>query len=128
MAKPEWGTKRECLKCGARYYDLRRDPIVCPKCDSVYEAEPAKGKARAAAEDAAPAAVKPEVVAKPAKKKAKAVDPPASEGGAAEIEEVEGGDAAATDEENIIEDASELGEDAEDVVVPIEDKPEKGPD
>lgn len=128
MAKPEWGTKRECLNCGARYYDLRRDPIVCPKCDSAYEAEPAKGKARAAAEDEAPAAVKPEVVTKPAKRKAKAADPPASEGDEVKIEEVEGGDAATTDEQDIIEDASELGEDAEDVVVAIEDKPKKGPD
>ena len=64
----------------------------------------------------------------PAEKKAKAVDPPKAEGDEAEVEEVEGGDAAATEEEDIIEDASELGEDAEDVVVAIEDKPEKGPE
>ena len=125
MAKPEWGTKRECLNCGARYYDLQRDPIVCPKCESAYEAEPAKGKARALAEDEAPAPVKPEVVAEPAEKKAKAVDPPKAGGDAAEIEEAEGEGAAATEEEDIIEDASELGEDAEDVVVAIEEKPEK---
>ena len=128
MAKSEWGTKRECLNCGARYYDLQRDPIICPKCESAYEAEPAKGKARAPAEAEAPAPVKPEVVAEPAEKKAKAVDPPKAEGDEAEIEEVEGGAAAATEEEDIIEDASELGEDAEDVVVAIEDKPKKGPE
>ncbi|MGB0671459.1 MAG: TIGR02300 family protein, partial [Rhodospirillales bacterium] len=33
MAKPEWGTKRACQSCGARFYDLGRNPIVCPKCD-----------------------------------------------------------------------------------------------
>ena len=32
MAKPELGTKRLCSGCGAKYYDLSKDPIVCPKC------------------------------------------------------------------------------------------------
>ena len=37
MARPELGTKRVCADCGARYYDLNRDPIVCPKCGSIFE-------------------------------------------------------------------------------------------
>ncbi len=37
MARPELGTKRVCLGCGAKYYDLHKDPIVCPKCGTVYE-------------------------------------------------------------------------------------------
>jgi len=32
VAKPEWGTKRQCSKCGARFYDLGNDPIICPAC------------------------------------------------------------------------------------------------
>ena len=32
MAKPELGTKRLCGSCGAKFYDLSKDPIVCPKC------------------------------------------------------------------------------------------------
>jgi uncharacterized protein (TIGR02300 family) len=32
VAKPEWGTKRQCAKCGARFYDLGNDPIICPAC------------------------------------------------------------------------------------------------
>ena len=32
MAKPEWGTKRSCASCGAPFYDLNKDPIICPKC------------------------------------------------------------------------------------------------
>lgn len=39
MAKPEWGTKRICQSCSAPFYDLRRDPIVCPKCGAVYDPE-----------------------------------------------------------------------------------------
>src|SRR5439155_6828283 len=32
VAKPELGTKRLCGSCGAKFYDLNKDPIVCPKC------------------------------------------------------------------------------------------------
>ena len=35
MAKPELGTKRLCGSCGAKFYDLSKTPIVCPKCDTV---------------------------------------------------------------------------------------------
>ena len=37
MPKPEWGTKRECSSCAARFYDLGKTPIVCPKCGAVFE-------------------------------------------------------------------------------------------
>ncbi|WP_299809345.1 TIGR02300 family protein [uncultured Roseibium sp.] len=55
MAKPELGTKRLCPSCGAKYYDLNRDPITCPKCGTVFETVMT---ARAA--KAAKAAEKPE--------------------------------------------------------------------
>ena len=32
MPKAEWGVKRTCITCHARFYDLARDPIICPKC------------------------------------------------------------------------------------------------
>jgi uncharacterized protein (TIGR02300 family) len=37
VAKPELGTKRLCTSCGAKFYDLNKDPIHCPKCGAVYE-------------------------------------------------------------------------------------------
>ncbi len=37
MLKAEWGVKRTCLGCGARFYDLKRAPIVCPKCGEELE-------------------------------------------------------------------------------------------
>src|SRR5262245_29424440 len=37
VAKPELGTKRLCANCGAKFYDLSKDPIVCPKCHTVLE-------------------------------------------------------------------------------------------
>ncbi len=39
MAKPEWGTKRICPSCGARYYDLRKDPPTCPTCAAEFDPE-----------------------------------------------------------------------------------------
>ena len=37
--KTERGTKRTCqsASCGARFYDLNRNPIACPVCGTVYE-------------------------------------------------------------------------------------------
>jgi len=37
VAKPDLGTKRVCQSCGAKFYDLSKDPITCPKCGAVYE-------------------------------------------------------------------------------------------
>lgn len=37
MVKPEWGVKRTCTSCGAKFYDLQHDPIVCPKCDATVD-------------------------------------------------------------------------------------------
>ena len=58
MAKPELGTKRLCAGCGAKYYDLNKDPITCPKCSTVYEVAVAapRGRPDAAAARAAAAA------------------------------------------------------------------------
>ena len=38
MAKPELGLKRQCMSCGAKFYDLNKDPAVCPKCGTVFQA------------------------------------------------------------------------------------------
>lgn len=39
MAKPELGTKRVCVACGARFYDLTKQPAICPKCGTEQPAE-----------------------------------------------------------------------------------------
>jgi uncharacterized protein (TIGR02300 family) len=58
VAKPELGTKRLCASCSAKFYDLNKDPIVCPKCGTVYEVAPVvtRGRPDAAAAAAAAAA------------------------------------------------------------------------
>ena len=37
MTKPELGTKRLCANCSARYYDLNKTSITCPKCGAPFE-------------------------------------------------------------------------------------------
>ena len=37
MSKPELGTKHQCQNCGAKFFDLNKDPIVCPKCGTVFQ-------------------------------------------------------------------------------------------
>jgi uncharacterized protein (TIGR02300 family) len=51
LVSAELGTKRTCPSCAARFYDLLRNPIVCPKCGVTFVAEallPSKGEQPAA--------------------------------------------------------------------------------
>jgi uncharacterized protein (TIGR02300 family) len=38
MVSAELGTKRTCPNCAARFYDLLREPIMCPKCGTSFVA------------------------------------------------------------------------------------------
>jgi uncharacterized protein (TIGR02300 family) len=38
VAVVDRGTKRRCSACGAPFYDLNKDPVICPKCHSPYVA------------------------------------------------------------------------------------------
>jgi uncharacterized protein (TIGR02300 family) len=52
VAKPELGSKRQCQNCGAKFFDLNKDPILCPKCGTTFQ-PPAlsRSAARAAVAD-----------------------------------------------------------------------------
>ncbi len=39
MNKADLGTKRSCTDCGARFYDLGKMPVECPKCAASYVPE-----------------------------------------------------------------------------------------
>ena len=123
MAKPEWGSKRICPSCGTRYYDLLRDPVVCPKCSTPFDPE-ALLRARRA-RPAAPVAKELEPVG------TEDVDPDI------ETEEIEAVDEeeeagvvledAEEEDEELIEDASELGEDEDDMAEVIDNVEEEEP-
>ena len=47
MVSAELGMKRTCPSCGTRFYDLLKNPIVCPNCGVSFVAEallPSKGE------------------------------------------------------------------------------------
>jgi uncharacterized protein (TIGR02300 family) len=109
VVKPAWGIKRTCQSCDAKFYDLQRSPIVCPKCGAIFDPE-ASLKTRRSRPAEKVVALKPE----PAKK-GKPAAAVVAEDDTDEIEEAEG-----EEEEELIEDASELGEDDEDMAEVIE--------
>lgn len=39
MNTADLGTKRSCTDCGARFYDLGKMPVECPKCAASYVPE-----------------------------------------------------------------------------------------
>ena len=120
MAKPEWGTKRICPSCGTRYYDLTRDPVVCPKCSTPFDPE-AFLKARRA-RPAAPVEKELEPVG------AEEIDADVETEAEPAEEEEEGVPLEENEEdEELIEDASELGEDEDDMAEVIENVEEEEP-
>jgi|SRR6185437_1676548 uncharacterized protein (TIGR02300 family) len=52
VAKPELGIKRQCANCGAKFYDLGKSPIICPKCGTLHEIAAAPARRQVAAKPA----------------------------------------------------------------------------
>ncbi len=111
MAKSaDRGTKRTCqgTSCGARFYDLNRDPITCPECGAAYQLAVAPMATAAAASAAAQRrpVKKPEFVDQEA-----AVDTPEVEGDDVLVD-VEGAEEpiAAGEEETFLEEEDEGGD------------------
>ena len=104
MAKPELGTKRVCVACGARFYDLTKSPAICPKCST--EQPPDQPRTR-----------RPGGGNVMEERRLKKV--PVAEDADVEVE-------AAEDEadEGVLEDASELEDDADAIPDEIEVEPE----
>jgi uncharacterized protein (TIGR02300 family) len=51
LAKPELGSKHQCQNCGAKFFDLNKDPIVCPKCGTVFQGAAARARPAAKPEE-----------------------------------------------------------------------------
>jgi uncharacterized protein (TIGR02300 family) len=135
VAKPELGTKRLCTNCGAKFYDLSKDPIVCPKCHTVLElaAVSARSRPEAAARAAAPAAEEEVVVPETAEAEfvsleeadAEAQGKKTGEGEAVEgaEDEVELEDEG-MDDATFIEEQEEGDEDVTDIIGDVDDEEE----
>ena len=112
MAKPEWGTKRLCPSCGARFYDLNKNPAVCPQCGAKVKGDTLARYRRTAKET-----VKPKPSAEEATK-ANAKDAEETDfedDDDFEVMDDDSEDIADEDEDDVIEDASDLGEDDDDM-------------
>lgn len=97
MAKPELGLKRTCVACGTKFYDLTRQPALCPKCGTEQPAEqPRLRRAAAPVEEK----LKKRVVA------------PEVDGDEVELEDVDTDDA--------LDDAEELDDTEDDLDAEIE--------
>ncbi len=104
MVKPELGTKRVCVSCGTRFYDLGKTPAICPKCGTeqpIEQPRPRRPTGGNVVEDKRP------------KKPAPGIEEASPE---AEVVEDEV-------EEDVLEDTSDL-EDDDDVGGEIEVEPE----
>lgn len=105
MAKPEWGTKRTCQSCGAKFYDLGKEPVICPSCATVFDLKAAKTSSSTSAAKAKP---KPE---KEVKKKRVVAAEPGEEGEIEAIDDEDLDDEVLADDEEALEDTADLGED-----------------
>jgi uncharacterized protein (TIGR02300 family) len=102
VAKAELGMKLTCDSCGARFYDLNKQPGICPKCGTA-NARPVifKASRQRPSED------------KHVPVKAPVVPAPVADPDDVEVETDD------DEDEAVIEDTSDLGED-DDVDVPLE--------
>ena len=100
------GTKRVCVACGARFYDLTKAPAVCPKCGTeqpIEQPRPRRTGGNVAEE----------------KRPKKPVPAPGLEEADIEVEGVE-----EEAEEDVIEDAADLEDDADAIGPEIEVEPD----
>ena len=110
MTKTEWGVKRICTNCQSRFYDLQKNPIECPSCGTTFDpevfAKPKRSRSAAPSEAARKAA------AAEAEKKKKAAEAKAAEAEEDDIDD--------DNDDGVLEDASDLGEDDDDVAEVLE--------
>ena len=100
MAKPELGNKRVCVSCATKFFDLLKQPATCPKCSTEQPAEQPRLRRSPGG-----AALEEKRRAKPA---------PAPEGADVDVEvEAEEG------EEGVLDDASDLEDDADGIEVEV---------
>jgi uncharacterized protein (TIGR02300 family) len=109
VAKPELGTKRQCQSCGVKFFDLNKDPVVCPKCGTVFQGAVIRAERASVKDDEA----EDEVVAPPGVELVSLDEVEATEEKAAEVsvDDIDVDDEAAEDDAFLEEEE----EDADDV-------------
>ena len=125
VTKAELGTKRLCPNCGARYYDLGRQPIVCPRCGTEFEVAVSRARPQTAAkapkpevEDEAEETVAAELVS------LEEADEEAAESGVVKVPGAEDEDVEADDDEDdtFLADEEEDEEDVGDIIGDVDEE------
>lgn len=110
--KAERGTKRTCqnTECGSRFYDLNRNPILCPTCQTEYKLDAVPVEAMAAAPGPEPRAAKRPPAAEP--------EEALMEGDEDALPAIEGDDEAVAgeDDETFLEAEEEDGADMSNII------------
>ena len=104
VARSEWGSKIVCPSCGAKFYDLKRDPAPCPKCETPVTASPVAKPKREEPAEKPPPPSQPPAEKKPTEDDVLAADADEDEDALAD-----------DDDEDVMEDTSDLGEDDDDM-------------
>jgi uncharacterized protein (TIGR02300 family) len=117
VVKASWGTKRTCQNCAARFYDLNKNPIKCPKCGREHDREDfvkvRRGRAAAATAAATAAAAAAAAKAAAALKNKK-------------LEDAADDDSALEADDEALEDTDDLADEAEGIEVEVEVEDDKG--
>jgi uncharacterized protein (TIGR02300 family) len=100
VAKAELGEKQLCPNCGAKFYDLRRRPAICPKCTHSFD--PAEESVRL----------------RRSRSRVAAYDPAEEED---EEEAAEATAAAEDEDEEAVEEAPEIDAEADEPVAVVEE-------
>jgi uncharacterized protein (TIGR02300 family) len=120
VVKASWGIKRTCQNCSARFYDLNKNPIKCPKCGREHDREDfvkvRRGRGAAAAATAAATAAAAAAAAKAALAKSKKLEDAADD---AELPDADADDDA-------LEDTDDLADETDDIEVDVEDDKGEG--
>lgn len=103
MSKERRGTKRLCKECGNKFYDLGREPVICPVCETPHVLEKPKPRTKEEAEEPKAAAVEEKATEVTTKKKS-------SEPEFVSLDEAEAEEASEDDV-----DLADLGDDDEDI-------------
>ena len=123
MAKAQLGTKRVCPNCGAKYYDLNKNPIICPKCGTRFEVAAAPARARAAPKPVIPE-VDPEIEVKEPVEvvSLEEADEEAAAAGAVVVEGVDDEEVEKEEEDDTFLAEEDEDEDVEDIIGDVDEE------
>ena len=118
MAKPDLGGKRQCQNCGTKFFDLNKDPIVCPKCGTVFQvtAASARSASRARVQDDEEVEIEPGAEVVPLEEVDTVDDGKVAAAVPDEDPDVEEDDAAAVDDDTFLEEEEEDDADVSDLI------------